>query len=123
MPKDLNELAAFVAQQATCEPEEPPQGIFGDKVEYHGAQTPSSVLHAHIGCTLTKGLPITLTIRDHTAPQCLRGLNAKHVYLCLYYQGTNQRVYSQRIPPETVQQLINEYNRPEQQPQQPITPS
>ena len=42
----------------------PQEGIYDGAVEYHGGETPSQLLHEHIGLTIRKGMPITLTIRD-----------------------------------------------------------
>ena len=92
----------------------PQKGISDEEVEYHGADTPSHILHPHIGCTLRKGLPITLTIRKGKAPENLHNFKedkkgTKKVYLSLYYEGTNQRIYSQPIPPEIVTEIIRNY--------------
>ena len=85
----------------------PQKGISGKEVEFHGADTHSQILDYYPGCTLRKGLPITLQIRSHQAPENLRHFQEKSkVYLSLYYEGTKQRVYSQRIPPGIVMKLI-----------------
>lgn len=85
----------------------PKSGLSDENVVFHGADTPSQTLHQHIGCTLQKGLPITLVVRGRQVPENLRHFeeNSK-VYLSLYYEGTKQRVYSQRIPPEIVMKII-----------------
>ncbi|MBA7691745.1 hypothetical protein ES703_100298 [subsurface metagenome] len=85
----------------------PKSGLSDENVVFHGAETPSQTLHQHIGCTLKKGLPITLVVRGRQVPENLRHFqkNSK-VYLSLYYEGTKQRVYSQRIPPEIVMKII-----------------
>ena len=86
----------------------PQEGISDEDVEYHGADTPSHILHQHIGCTLRKGLPITLTIRSHKTPESLRNFKENEkVYLSLYYEGSNQRIYSKRIPPEVINTILH----------------
>ena len=85
----------------------PQSGLSDENIVFHGADTLSQTLGQHIGCTLKKGLPITLVIRGHQVPENLRHFkeNSK-VYLSLYYEGTKQRVYSQRIPSEIVIKII-----------------
>ena len=94
----------------------PESGIYDVNVEFHGNETPSSILHEHIGCTLRKGLPITLTIRNNKAPENISNFKKKgggtdKVYLSLYYEGTNQRVYSQPIPPKIITEIIQNYKQ------------
>ena len=86
----------------------PQEGISDEDVEYHGADTPSHILHQHIGCTLRKGLPITLTIRNHKARESLRNFREdEKVYLSVYYEGSNQRIHSKRIPPEVINNILH----------------
>jgi len=84
----------------------PKSGLSDENVVFHGADTLSQTLHQHIGCTLKKGLPITLVVRGRQVPENLRHFqkNSK-IYLSLYYEGTKQRVYSQRIPPKIVMEI------------------
>jgi hypothetical protein len=90
----------------------PQSGLYGADVSFVGTDTDTQRLHQDRGCTLKKGLPITLVVGRHQAPEYLRHLkeNSK-IYLSLYYEGTKQRVYSQRIPPEIVVNLIQSSNQ------------
>ncbi len=85
----------------------PESGICDDvDVEVFGSDT-SSKLRGHTGCTLRKGLPIALTIRNHKAQENLRNFKEnERICLSLYWEGTKQRVYSQRIQPEIVMKII-----------------
>ena len=82
-------------------------GIYDASVELHSNETPSQVLHPHIGYTLRRGLPITLTIRKHKAPENLRNFKenqrgTKKVSLPPYYEGTkeptNESIRNQYCP-------------------------
>jgi len=86
----------------------PQKGIFDKDVEFHGADTPSQLLHEHIGCTLTKGMPITVTLRGPKIAEYLRHFEKSKgkVYMCLHYHETDQRACSQRIPVEFVKRII-----------------
>lgn len=82
------------------------------KVSLSGAETPYESLNKVTGFTLKKGLPIALTIGRHQYSEHLRHFkgNSK-IYLSLYYEGTKQRVYSQRIPPEIVINMTQSSNQ------------
>jgi len=86
----------------------PQVGMSDEMVEFHGADTLSQTLHQHIGCTLKKGMPITVTVRGSKLAECLRNFekSKKKVYVCLYYHETDQRAYSQQIPVEFVKRII-----------------
>ena len=86
----------------------PQRGIFDKDVELHGADTPSRKLHEHIGCTLTKGMPITVTLRGPQIAEYLRHFekSKEKVYMCLQYHKTDQRARSQRIPVKFVKMII-----------------
>ena len=85
----------------------PESGLYGGNVLLHGTDTPTQRLHQDMGFTLKKGSPITLVVGGQQCPEYLRHFkeNSK-IYLSLYYEGTKQRVYSQRIPPEIVMKII-----------------
>ncbi len=85
----------------------PYYGIYDNDVEILQAETTFWKLDEHMGCTLKKGLPITLVVRGPQVPENLRHFQKNcEVYLSLYYEGTKQRVYSQCIPPEIVMKII-----------------
>ena len=76
----------------------PQEGIYAAAVECHGGETLSQLLHEHIGLTIRKGMPITLTIRDAGNKKVKEYLKhfekGKKIHLCLYYYGTNERIFS-----------------------------
>lgn len=84
----------------------PRKGRYDKSIEFHGADTPSQLLHQHIGCTLSKGLPIILEVRDPEVAKYFESLKNKKVYISLYYDGAEQRVYSQQIPDELVKKTL-----------------
>ena len=90
----------------------PQSGLFGADVSFYGVDTLTQGLHQDTVCTLKKGVPVTLTIQGHKATEnlCYFKGNSK-IYLSLYYEGTKQRVYSQRIPPEIVMKLMQSSNQ------------
>ena len=90
----------------------PDYGLCQEDVNIPSNDTSFQELHEHRGYTLRRGLPITLTIRNCKAPEnlCKYKKNTR-VYLSLYYEGTKQRVYSQRIPQEIVTEIIQHYER------------
>ena len=85
----------------------PQTGMFDREVELHGADTPSKLLHPHIGCTLKKGMPITVTVRGHKVVEYLRQLETsrRKVYTCLHYYETDQGACSQQIPSEIIKRI------------------
>lgn len=85
----------------------PQKGMSDEEVVYHGADTPSQTLHQHIGCTLSKGTPITVIVRGQEVVEHLKHFEKtkKKVYLCLCYYGTDQRAYSPPIPIELVERI------------------
>ena len=90
----------------------PQSGLFGNTLLFYGTDTLTGGLHQDIVCTLKKGVPTILIIGGHQGPEYLRHFkeNSK-IYLSLYYEGTKQRVYSQRIPPEIVRNMIQSSNQ------------
>jgi len=90
----------------------PESGLYGGNVILFGTDTPTDHLQQVTGFTLEKGLPIALVIGGHQGPEYLRHFkeNSK-IYLSLYYKGTKQRVYSQRIPHEIVRNMIQSSNQ------------
>ena len=90
----------------------PQSGLFGNKLLFHGTDTLTQGLHQDTICTLKKGVPTILIIGGHQGPEYLRHfkVNSK-IYLSLYYEGTQHRVYSQRIPSEIVMNMIQSSNQ------------
>lgn len=86
----------------------PPQGMFGSDVQLHGADTPQRSLNRHTGCTLAKGMPITVILIGSEIPEYLRYFEKSKykVYIYLYYSETKQRACSQRILVELVKKII-----------------
>jgi len=85
----------------------PIEGIFDNDVEYHGAETGSRVLHEHTGCSIRQGLPISVWVRSDKLKEYLQHFkNKKRIYMCLYYGGTKQRVYSQPIPVKIINKIV-----------------
>jgi len=87
----------------------PRPGLFGGSVSFYTVDIPTSPLHQYRGCILEKGLPMKLVVGGHQGPEYLRHFkeNSK-IYLSLYYEETRQRVYSQRIPPDIVKNIIED---------------
>jgi hypothetical protein len=85
----------------------PEQGMYGGGVFFKGADEFYQQLTDH-GCILKKGMPMILTVLDPKAPEYLATLERGwgKVYMCLYYQETEQRVYSQPIPLEHIRSII-----------------
>jgi len=85
----------------------PIEGIFDNDVECHGAETGSRVLHEHTGCSIRQGLPISVWVRSDKLKEYLQHFkNKKRIYMCLYYGGTKQRVYSQPIPVKIINKIV-----------------
>ncbi len=81
----------------------PIDGMFGNDIECHGADMPSRVLHEHTGITIHKGMPISVWLRSDKIPDYLRHFNDQgRIHICLFYQGTNQKTYSQPIPVSSI---------------------
>ncbi len=87
----------------------PQPGLFGGSVSFYTVNIPISPLHQYRGCILEKGLPMKFVVGGHKCPEYLRHFkeNSK-IYLSLYYEETKQRVYSQRIPPDIVKNIIED---------------
>ena len=84
----------------------PADGFFGDVVELHGAGTASQILHEHVGCTVEKGSPITVHLRNPNLPRETLAIGSKgNVRLRLYYSGTGHEAYSQKLPATQVKCL------------------
>ena len=84
----------------------PIDGLFGDDVEYHGADTARRGLNEYAGCTVRQGMPVTVWIRGSQVAECLANFSNKNkIHLCLYYYGTKQAVYSQPIPRTLIDNL------------------
>lgn len=85
----------------------PADGIFDNEVECHGADMPSRVLHEHTGCTIRQGMPVTVWLRSQRLAEYLGHFsNKSRIHICLYYHGTNQRVYSPPIPFALINSII-----------------
>ena len=82
------------------------EGILTEAVKIYNADTSTVKVEGYRGCTLRKGLPVTLQILNHQVPKCLRNFkDNSRVYLSLYWKGNKQRVYSQRIQPEIIKSI------------------
>lgn len=90
----------------------PESGLPDQNVSFYGVDTLTQGLHKDTVCTLKKGVPVTLVVGIHQCLEYLRHFkeNSK-IYLSLYYEGTKQRVYSQRIRPEIVMKMIQSSNQ------------
>jgi len=85
----------------------PTNGMFDNDIELHGAETPSRVLHEHIGYTVKLGMPITIWIRPKGISDYLKHFkNRKKIRLCIYFEGTNQIEYSKPIPVEIIKRYL-----------------
>jgi len=88
----------------------PTDGIFDNEVEYHGADTPSRVLHEHTGCTVRQGMPVTVWGRSPRLAEYLGHFSNKNrIHLCLYYCGTNQIVCSPPMPLTLINNIIRHH--------------
>lgn len=86
---------------------QPIDGMFDEEVECHGADMSSRILHGHVGVTVRQGMPVSVWLRGNRVYDYLRYFrNRSKVYICLYYQGTSQRVYSQPIPEPLIERLL-----------------
>ena len=87
----------------------PTQGIYGRNVEYHGAGSLSQELHEHIGCTVKKGMPKTVTLRGEEIAEYLCHFGkGKKICLSLYWSETDDRVHSDYVSPATIRRLAGE---------------
>ena len=81
----------------------PINGMFDNDVELHGADMSSRVLHEHTGITIRQGMPISIWLRSDKIPDYLRHFsNQGRIHICLYYHGTNQKIYSHSIPASSI---------------------
>ena len=86
----------------------PVKGIFDTEVECHGAEMGSKVLHEHTGCIIRHGLPVSVWVRGEKLKEYLEHFqDRKNIRICLFYEGTTERVYSAPIPIKLVEKILS----------------
>jgi len=75
----------------------PKMGMSDEDVVFHGADTFSQTLHQHVGCTLKKGMPITVILRGPKIAECLRHFEEtkkKHTCVFITMKLTKEPIHS-----------------------------
>jgi hypothetical protein len=68
----------------------------------------SKVLHEHTGCAIRPGLPVSVWVRGEKLKEYLEHFeDKKNIRICLFYEGTTERVYSDPIPIKLVEKILS----------------